>query len=45
VLVKIRFVKLNSSLGEIHDEYPYIHCEVKYGASIFQPEKGTQLGK
>jgi len=42
-LVKIRSVKLNTPLGEIHDEYPYIHCDVLYRTLIFQPERGTQL--
>ena len=43
ILVEVRYVELASPLGEIHDEYPFIHCEAQYGTRIFRPEKGTQL--
>ena len=45
ILVEVRYVELTQGLGEIHDEYPFIHCEVLYGARIFKPEQGTKISK
>jgi hypothetical protein len=45
ILVEVRYVELTQGLGEIHDEYPFIHCEVLYGARVFKPEAGTKISK